>query len=64
MQVHVSDKCSGHGRCYTLAKDVYEDDDAGYNAAIGLTFPVRDDLAEQARLGAVNCPEGAITISE
>lgn len=64
MQVHVSDKCSGHGRCYTLAKEVYEDDDAGYNAAMGTSFEINDDLADQARLGAMNCPESAITTSE
>jgi ferredoxin len=62
MRVSVSDKCSGHGRCYSLAPDVYQDDDVGFNVAIGTTFEVSSDLAEQARMGAVNCPEDAITI--
>jgi len=64
MQVSVTDKCSGHGRCYTVASDVYQDDEIGFNAAIGQTFSVGEDLAEQARLGAINCPEAAILISE
>lgn len=64
MQVSVTDKCSGHGRCYSVAKDVYEDDDIGYNAAVGQTFEVGPDRAEQARLGADNCPERAILITE
>jgi ferredoxin len=64
MQVTISDKCSGHGRCYAVAPDVYEVDEVGFNAMIGKTFEVGDDLAEQARLGAINCPEGAITVRE
>jgi ferredoxin len=64
MQVSVTDKCSGHGRCYTLAKGVYQDDEVGYNAAIGQTFEVGSDRADEARLGAINCPEAAILISE
>jgi ferredoxin len=64
MQVRVTDQCTGHGRCYAVAKDVYDADDEGYNVARGSTFDVSDDLAEQARLGAINCPESAITIIE
>jgi ferredoxin len=47
-----------------VAKEVYESDDEGYNAARGTTFDIPDGLADQARLGAVNCPESAITIVE
>lgn len=64
MQVSVTEKCSGHGRCYALARNVYEDDEVGFNAAVGQTFEVDADRADQARLGAINCPEAAILISE
>lgn len=64
MQVNVSEKCTGHGRCYTLAEDVFESDDIGYNARVGTTFEVRSDLGEIARFGASSCPEDAITIVE
>lgn len=64
MKVSVTDQCSGHGRCYSVAPDVYEDDDSGYNQAIGTTFEVRNELAGQARIGALNCPESAITVNE
>lgn len=63
MQVSVSDKCAGHGRCYSVASDVYQDDEEGFNAAIGKPFEVSDELADQAQLGAINCPEAAITLS-
>ncbi|MDH3707909.1 MAG: ferredoxin [Acidimicrobiia bacterium] len=52
--------CTGHGRCYVLAPDVYEPDDDGYCVVIDAT--VGDHLAEQALVGARNCPEDAITV--
>lgn len=54
--------CTGHGRCYALAPSVYEPDDDGY--CVVSAPEVAGDLAEQARLGAANCPEDAITISD
>ncbi|HEU5085744.1 MAG TPA: ferredoxin [Acidimicrobiales bacterium] len=54
--------CTGHGRCYTLAPEVYESDDVGYCDDPTGEVPV--GLEEAARRGAANCPEGAITIVE
>ena len=54
--------CTGHGRCYTLAPEVYESDDVGYcSDPSGEVPPGREDAA---RRGAESCPEGAITIVE
>ncbi|HEX6423004.1 MAG TPA: ferredoxin [Acidimicrobiales bacterium] len=52
--------CTGHGRCYTLAPQVYEPDDDGYCATRTLEVP--PGLEEQARTGARNCPERAIRV--
>lgn len=54
--------CTGHGRCYSLAPEVYEADDEGYCATRSLEVP--PELERAARLGASNCPEGAITVIE
>jgi len=55
--------CQGHGRCYTLAPDLFDCDDDGYAV---LNAP--EDLAPDqhaAALSAVNnCPEYAITPEE
>ena len=52
--------CTGHGRCYSLAPDVFESDDEGHCVVIA---PEPDAaLHAQARTGAANCPEQAITI--
>ncbi len=54
------ERCTGHGRCYTVAPEVYAPDDDGYcDPAVDA---VAEGLEEQARLGAMNCPEDAITI--
>jgi ferredoxin len=55
------DLCVGHGRCYVLADDVFGADEFGH--CIVLEEQVSAALEGQARMGADNCPEQAITIS-
>ncbi|MBM3670973.1 MAG: ferredoxin [Actinobacteria bacterium] len=63
MRVRVDDHaCTGHGRCYSLAPDVFEPDDDGHCIVKVAEVPV--DLQAQARTGAANCPESAITVEE
>jgi ferredoxin len=52
--------CSGHARCAATAPDVFELDDDGY--ALPFDGEVPAGLEEQAREGAMACPERAITI--
>jgi len=54
--------CTGHGRCYSLAPEVYDADDDGYCATRTLEVPPA--LTEQALVGVRNCPERAITVGE
>ena len=56
--------CTGHGRCYSVAPDVYTLDANGYNAATGVPIDVPAAQEAAARLGARMCPERAITIIE
>jgi ferredoxin len=53
--------CTGHGRCYTLAPDIFDADDVGH--CIVLRDEVSDELEEHAAIGEQNCPESAITLS-
>jgi ferredoxin len=63
MKISVDENlCVGHGRCYALAPDVFGADDFGHCEI--LNESPEGALAEQARLGAENCPERAITIDE
>jgi ferredoxin len=57
-----STQCTGHGRCYALAPDVFAPDDTGYGTVLVGDVPA--ELEAQARMGEQNCPERAITIEE
>lgn len=53
--------CVGHGLCYTMAPQVYEDDEDGFGMARRAgEVPAEDEDA--ARTGAANCPERAISL--
>ncbi len=55
-------RCTGHGRCYSLAPDVFDADDDGFSQPRGVAFAVAADRAQAAWLGARSCPEEAITV--
>jgi ferredoxin len=57
-----TDICTGHGRCYMLAPDLFEADDSGYGVVTSPDVP--DSLLEQAESARQNCPERAIFIDE
>jgi ferredoxin len=56
--------CRGHGRCYTLAPDLLEDDDEGYVTVRGQEITVPADQVVVARNAADSCPERAIAVLE
>ncbi|MGZ4675214.1 MAG: ferredoxin [Acidimicrobiia bacterium] len=58
------DVCTGHGRCYALAPEVFGADDFGHCELLVADGVVPAALEDQARLGRDNCPEQAISISE
>ena len=62
MRIEVTPRCSGHGRCYSLAPSVFQADDEGYNVAIGQIIDVPADASAEAHVGVTNCPESALVI--
>jgi ferredoxin len=58
-----SGRCTGHGRCYDLAPELFGEDEEGYGQALGdgTVPPGRPDLA---RLAEANCPERAVSVLE
>ena len=60
-RVQVDDSaCSGHGRCYELAPEVFDEDEGGYCV---LRHEMIDEaLVAKARSGEANCPERAIRV--
>lgn len=53
--------CTGHGRCYVLAPEVFDADENGY--CLIRSEEVPPGLEAQARKGQENCPERAISCS-
>jgi ferredoxin len=56
------DACTGHGRCYALAPDVFDADDIGH-CVIKLD-DVPPKLQADARVAVANCPEVALSIDD
>ena len=56
------ERCTGHGRCYSVAPSVYDADEAGHSLVLLADVPAQ--LREQAQLAAQECPEQAIVIVE
>jgi len=56
--------CTGHGRCYALAPDVFGPDDYGHCEILVADGEVPEGLQAQARTGRDNCPELAITLAD
>ena len=57
-----TEACTGHGRCYSLAPDVFAPDDVGH--CVLLVEDVPPELLAAARLGVENCPERALELEE
>ena len=63
MKVRIdTELCTGHGRCYSLAPEVFEPDDLGHGRVMLEEVP--EQLRHRAELGVKNCPEQAISIIE
>ena len=53
-------RCTGHGRCYVLSPEVFEQDADGYCSTTLAEVPAA--LLDPDERGAANCPEEAITV--
>jgi len=63
MRIRVDqERCSGHALCKQHGPDVFVLDELGYNRTDIDDVPT--ELWEQARRGALACPELAITVEE
>jgi ferredoxin len=56
-----ADRCVGHGRCYTLAPEVFDADEFGHS--IVRVDEVSGEHEARAADAERNCPEDAITLS-
>ena len=63
MHVHIDrERCTGHGRCYSLAPEIFDCDEEGFSVL--RSEPTDARLEAAARRGADGCPERAISLTE
>jgi ferredoxin len=54
--------CMGHGRCYSMAPELFDADDAGRSVLLSPEVPPGQE--KQARDAEEGCPENAIALDE
>jgi ferredoxin len=54
--------CTGHGRCFSLAPEVFDSDEEGFSVLRLETVP--PELEASARRGVRGCPERAVAVDE
>ena len=52
--------CTGHGRCYELAPNVFTDDERGYGQVIASV--IGPEFMKEADSAAEACPERAVLV--
>jgi ferredoxin len=56
-------KCTGHGRCYSVAADLLSDDEEGFVTLRGNSMQISDSQLADAAEAEAACPERAITLT-
>lgn len=54
------ERCTGHGRCYSLAPTLFDSDDRGHSVVTRSDVPA--ELVDEARAAVENCPESALSL--
>jgi ferredoxin len=55
-------RCEGHGRCWTIAPDLFDCDDTG--TGVVRSSQVSADALTSAQRAVATCPEGAIELKD
>lgn len=58
------ERCTGHGRCYALAPELFAADDDDGHGILLVTGDLPADLEAAARRAVLNCPERAIELRD
>lgn len=56
-----TETCTGHGRCYALAPELFDCDDSGFGEVV-VTGDLDPDQLRRAELVVANCPEQAVLL--
>jgi ferredoxin len=58
------ERCTGHGRCYSLVPELFDSDDQGHSLLQDPGAEVTADQVRQAQVAVDNCPEDCISLQD
>lgn len=58
------ERCTGHGRCYSLVPELFDSDDQGHSLLRDPGGEVPADQVRQAQVAVDNCPEDCISLQD
>jgi ferredoxin len=62
LTVEITERCQGHGRCFTICPEVFAPDEEGFSTVLPQALPTTPaDLEDAVRSAVAACPEHAIS---
>lgn len=58
----IGDRCTGHGRCWAVAPEVFSADDEGFNSDLDTVVDVPVGREDEAQDAVLSCPESALEV--
>jgi ferredoxin len=59
-----TERCTGHGRCYSLVPELFDSDEQGHSLLRAPGAEIAPDQQRQAQVAVDNCPEDCISLQD
>jgi ferredoxin len=59
-----AERCTGHGRCYSLVPELFDSDEQGHSLLRHPGAGISPDQQRQAQVAVDNCPEDCISLQD
>ena len=59
-----AERCTGHGRCYSLVPELFDSEEQGHSVLLAPDATVPAEQQRQAQVAVDNCPEDAISLQD
>jgi ferredoxin len=59
-----TERCTGHGRCYSLVPELFDSDEQGHSVLLAPGAEIPPDLQRKAQVAVDNCPEDCISLQD
>jgi ferredoxin len=59
-----AERCTGHGRCYSLVPELFDSDEQGHSLLRAPGAEIPADQERDAQVAVDNCPEDCISLQD